>query len=72
MTPQQIRLIRTSFEPLKPLAGTVAEAFYAQLFARDPARFAKASEALVARQHALSAAEDEWLRLEELREAAGG
>ncbi len=37
MTPQQIRLIRTSFEPLKPLAGTVAEAFYAQLFARDPA-----------------------------------
>ncbi len=37
MTPQQIHLIRSSFEPLKPLAATVAEAFYAQLFARDPA-----------------------------------
>lgn len=37
MTPQQIDLIRSSFQPLKPLAATVAEAFYAQLFARDPA-----------------------------------
>lgn len=37
MTPQQIQLIRSSFEPLKPLAATVAEAFYAQLFNRDPA-----------------------------------
>jgi len=37
MTPQQIHLVRTSFEPLKPLAASVAEAFYAQLFARDPA-----------------------------------
>ena len=37
MTPEQIHLIRSSFEPLKPLAPTVAEAFYAQLFARDPA-----------------------------------
>lgn len=37
MTPQQIQLIRDSFAPLKPLAPTVAEAFYAQLFARDPA-----------------------------------
>ena len=37
MTPRQIQLIRTSFEPLKPLAATVAEAFYAQLFTRDPA-----------------------------------
>lgn len=37
MTPQQVRLVRTSFNPLKPLAATVAEAFYAQLFARDPA-----------------------------------
>lgn len=37
MTPQQITLIRNSFAPLKPLAATVAEAFYAQLFARDPA-----------------------------------
>jgi len=37
MTPQQIALVRESFEPLKPLAATVADAFYAQLFARDPA-----------------------------------
>lgn len=37
MTPHQITLIRASFAPLKPLAATVAEAFYAQLFARDPA-----------------------------------
>ena len=37
MTPHQIHLIRASFAPLKPLAGTVAQAFYAQLFARDPA-----------------------------------
>lgn len=37
MTPQQIDLIRASFAPLKPMAAQVAEAFYAQLFARDPA-----------------------------------
>ena len=42
------------------------------LYARDPATFAKAGEALAARQAALAAAEDEWLRLEELREAAAG
>jgi ATP-binding cassette subfamily F protein uup len=39
------------------------------LFARDPDRFGKAGAALAARQEALAAAEDEWLRLEELREA---
>lgn len=37
MTPQQIHIVRSSFEPLEPLAAGVAEAFYAQLFARDPA-----------------------------------
>ena len=37
MTPHQIHLIRASFEPLKPLAAPVAEAFYRQLFTRDPA-----------------------------------
>jgi ABC transport system ATP-binding/permease protein len=41
------------------------------LFTRDPARFRKATEALVQRQTALAAAEEEWLALEELREAAG-
>ncbi len=39
------------------------------LFAREPEKFAKASAALVARQEALAAAEEEWLTLEELREA---
>jgi ATP-binding cassette subfamily F protein uup len=43
-----------------------------ELFSRDPAKFAKASEALVARQAALAAAEEEWLALEELREATEG
>ena len=37
MTPHQITLIRDSFEPLKPLAASVAQSFYAQLFAHDPA-----------------------------------
>ena len=42
-----------------------------ELYAREPAKFAKATEALVARQAALAAAEEEWLTLEALREAAG-
>jgi ATP-binding cassette subfamily F protein uup len=42
-----------------------------ELFPREPAKFQKATEALVQRQIALAAAEDEWLALEELREAAG-
>ena len=43
-----------------------------ELFAREPAKFAKASAALVARQEALAAAEEEWLTLEALREEAEG
>ncbi len=39
------------------------------LFARDPARFRKASEALAERQAKLSAAEEEWLALAEKAEA---
>ncbi len=35
------------------------------LFTREPVKFKKATEALVARQQALSEAEDEWLMLEE-------
>ncbi len=42
------------------------------LFTREPAKFHKATEALVQRQTALAAAEEEWLTLEELREAAAG
>jgi ABC transport system ATP-binding/permease protein len=41
------------------------------LFTREPAKFHKATEALLQRQTALAAAEEEWLALEELREAAG-
>ena len=37
----------------------------AELFTRDPVKFARASEALVARQRALAAAESDWLALEE-------
>ena len=51
------------------LEGLLADA---DLYARDPAKFARASEALTARQAALAAAEEEWLRLEELREAGAG
>jgi ATP-binding cassette subfamily F protein uup len=40
-----------------------------RLYEREPAKFHKASEALAARQAALSAAEEEWLALEE---KAGG
>ncbi len=40
-----------------------------QLFTRQPGKFATASAALVARQVALAAAEEEWLTLETLREA---
>ncbi len=42
------------------------------LFSREPERFAKATAALAARQAALAAAEEEWLTLEELREATAG
>ncbi|NNL18328.1 MAG: ATP-binding cassette domain-containing protein, partial [Boseongicola sp.] len=41
----------------------------AELFTREPVKFAKASEALVERQEKLAALEDEWLLLEE---KAGG
>jgi ATP-binding cassette subfamily F protein uup len=42
------------------------------LFTREPAKFQKASDALVARHGALQDAEEEWLRLEALRETAEG
>ncbi|MFQ8430682.1 ABC-F family ATP-binding cassette domain-containing protein [Amaricoccus sp. W119] len=44
----------------------------AGLFSREPAKFRKATDALVARQKALHAAEEEWLHLEALREETGG
>ena len=39
-----------------------------ELFSREPAKFRKATEALAARQAALSAAEEEWLELAERAE----
>ncbi|MEL7463749.1 MAG: ATP-binding cassette domain-containing protein [Pseudomonadota bacterium] len=41
------------------------------LYAKEPVKFAKASEGLAERQTALAAAEEEWLELEEKREALG-
>lgn len=41
----------------------------ADLFTQNPAKFQKATDALVERHAKLSEAEDEWLDLEELREA---
>ncbi len=43
-----------------------------QLYAKDQARFAKLSDALVKTEGELSAAEDEWIELEMLREEIGG
>ncbi len=42
------------------------------LYARDPARFQKTSAALTEAQGALDAAEEEWLRLEILKEELEG
>jgi ATP-binding cassette subfamily F protein uup len=41
------------------------------LFNREPVKFRKASEGLAARRQKLAAAEEDWLALEELREASG-
>ncbi len=43
----------------------------ADLFTREPVKFRKATEALAERQAKLSAAEEEWLVLEEKAEATG-
>lgn len=40
-----------------------------ELFTREPVKFQKATEALVERQDKLSAAEEEWLTLEEKAQA---
>ncbi len=43
-----------------------------KLYARDPARFAKLSDALTKTERSLAAAEEEWLELEMLREEIEG
>jgi ATP-binding cassette subfamily F protein uup len=50
------------------LAALLADA---ELYAREPVKFRRATEALSARQAALAQAEEEWLRLAEKAEAAG-
>lgn len=37
MTPQQIALIKTSWQKVMPISDTAAELFYGKLFAMDPA-----------------------------------
>jgi ATP-binding cassette subfamily F protein uup len=44
----------------------------AALYARDPAGFDKLSQALARTQASLATAEEEWLRLEMLREEING
>jgi ATP-binding cassette subfamily F protein uup len=64
--PGEIERLGAEIARLEALLGD------AELFGREPDKFAKASAALVARQAALHAAEEEWLELEALREAAEG
>lgn len=42
-----------------------------ELFTREPVKFKKATQALVERQEKLSAAEEEWLTLEEKAASEG-
>jgi len=49
------------------LEGVLSDA---DLYARDPTRFDKATRALTERQEKLSATEEEWLELEEMREGS--
>ncbi len=62
--PAEIARLEAEIARLEELLGDP------DLFGREPAKFEKASAALVARQQALAAAEEEWLALEALREAA--
>ncbi|OYW32902.1 MAG: hypothetical protein B7Z45_08890, partial [Azorhizobium sp. 12-66-6] len=54
---------------LNRFAGVLEDA---QLYARDPGQFERTSAALAKAQKELDAAEEEWLRLELLREEIGG
>ena len=80
--PQQAGLSFTEKHRLEELPGVIArleaeigklEQLLAdpELFTREPVKFRKATEALTERQDKLSAAEEEWLALEEKAEAAG-
>ena len=57
--PEEIERLEAEIGKLEELLADPA------LFTREPVKFQKATEALVARQAKLSAAEEEWLELEE-------
>lgn len=61
--PKEIERLNAEIAKLEELLAD------ADLFTQNPAKFQKASDALVERHAKLSDAEDEWLELEELREA---
>ena len=54
---------------IEKLAAQMADP---DLYAKNPAKFEKTSAALAKVQADLDAAEEEWLRLEILKEEAGG
>ncbi len=64
--PAEIERLTADIAKLQGLLATP------DLFARDPAKFRKATAALAQRQKALEAAEEEWLDLEALRESVEG
>ena len=60
-------------EELRALSAQISAALEApDLYAKDPARFAKLTDALAKAQADLAAAEEEWLELEILREEIEG
>ncbi len=63
--PDQIAQLEAEIGKLETLLAD------AELFAREPVKFRKATEALTERQTKLAAAEDDWLSLAEKAEAAG-
>jgi ATP-binding cassette subfamily F protein uup len=64
--PAHIAKLQTEIARLTALLGD------ADLYARDPARFAATTQALTTAQHALATAEEQWLTLEMLREEIEG
>ncbi len=64
--PNRIAALHTEIDEFRAILSD------ADLYVRNPKRFAKASAALLAAEQALAAAEEEWLNLELQREALEG
>ncbi len=64
--PGEIATLEAEIRRLREVLGDGA------LYGREPARFARSTEALVAAEAALAAAEERWLELELLRDEVGG